>query len=61
MIGGAAFWGTLMAVLSIIPGLGTALVWVPAVILLFATDHVVAGAGLALWCGVVVGLADNVL
>jgi predicted PurR-regulated permease PerM len=60
-IGGAAFWGTLMAVLSIIPGLGTALVWVPAVIHLFVTGQTVAAVGLGLWCGVVVGLADNVL
>ena len=60
-IGGAAFWGTLMAVLSIIPGLGTALVWVPAVIHLFVTDQIVAAVGLAVWCGLVVGLADNVL
>jgi predicted PurR-regulated permease PerM len=31
-IEGAAFWGTIMAVLSIIPGVGTALVWVPGLI-----------------------------
>lgn len=31
-IPGAAFWGTIMILLSIIPGIGTALVWVPAVI-----------------------------
>src|SRR3954467_13165577 len=34
-IGGAAFWGTVMAILSIIPGIGSALVWVPGVIYLF--------------------------
>ena len=32
----AVFWGTIMTVLSIIPGIGTALVWVPAVIVLAA-------------------------
>ncbi len=32
---GAAFWGTIMAVLSVVPGIGAALVWVPAVIYLF--------------------------
>ena len=29
-IGGAAFWGTIMAILSIVPGIGAALIWVPA-------------------------------
>ena len=60
-IGGAAFWGAVMVVLSVIPGLGTALIWVPAVIFLLTTGHVGAGIGLALWCGAVVGTADNVL
>ena len=26
---GAAFWGTMMAILSVVPGVGPALVWVP--------------------------------
>lgn len=60
-IGGAAFWGTVMVVLSIIPGIGTALVWIPAVIYLLAGGHYLAGIILALWCGVVVGTVDNVL
>jgi len=60
-IGGAAFWGTVMVVLSIIPGIGTALVWVPAVIYLIAGGHHGAGIALAVWCGVVVGTVDNVL
>jgi predicted PurR-regulated permease PerM len=60
-IGGAAFWGTVMVVLSIVPGIGTALVWVPAVIYLLAGGHAGAGIALAVWCGVVVGTVDNVL
>ena len=35
----AVFWGTIMTVLSIIPGIGSALVWVPAVIILAATNR----------------------
>ena len=35
-IGGAAFWATVMMVLSIVPGIGSALVWGPAVIYLYA-------------------------
>ena len=58
---GAAFWGTVMAVLSIVPALGTALVWVPAVIWLLATGQIVAGVSVGLWCGLVVGTVDNFL
>ncbi len=60
-IEGVAFWSTLMAILSIIPGLGTAIVWVPAVIYLVAIDHFFAAVGLTAWCMAVVGTADNVL
>jgi predicted PurR-regulated permease PerM len=60
-IQGSAFWGTVMAVLSIIPGVGTALVWVPAAIWLFANGSEGAAIGLTLWCVAVVGTVDNVL
>lgn len=58
---GAAFWSTVMAVLSIIPVLGSGIVWVPASIILVLTGRVAAGVGLALWGLVVVGLVDNFL
>ena len=60
-IKGTVFWGTVMAVLSIIPGIGTALVWVPAVIYLFLVGRNLPATGLLLWCVIVVGTADNVL
>jgi predicted PurR-regulated permease PerM len=60
-IQGSAFWGTVMALMSIVPGVGTAIVWVPAVVYLFVTGQTVAAIGLMLWCGAVVGTADNVL
>ena len=60
-IHGSAFWGTVMAVLSILPGIGIALVWVPAVIYLVAIGKTAVGIGLALWCGLVAGTVDNVL
>jgi predicted PurR-regulated permease PerM len=60
-IEGAVFWGAIMAVLSIVPGVGTGLVWVPAVIYLAVIDRLGAAAGLAVWCAVVVGTADTVL
>jgi predicted PurR-regulated permease PerM len=60
-IHGATFWGTIMAVLSIIPGVGTALVWIPAVIYLVAVGETGAAVGLFVWCAAVVGSVDNVL
>jgi predicted PurR-regulated permease PerM len=60
-IDGVIFWTTLMIVLSVIPGVGGALVWVPAVILLIAQGSIVKGIGLALFCGLVVGTVDNVM
>ncbi len=57
----AIFWGTIMVVLSIIPGIGTGLVWVPAAIILIAGGSLAKGIGLALFCGLVVGSIDNFL
>jgi predicted PurR-regulated permease PerM len=57
----AVFWGTIMAVLSVIPGIGTGLVWVPAVVILIAGGSVAKGVGLAIFCGLAVGSVDNVL
>jgi predicted PurR-regulated permease PerM len=55
------FWGTLMAILSIIPGIGIGLVWVPWVIYLIAAGKTTTGVLLAVWCGVFAGTADNFL
>ena len=60
-IHGTIFWGTIMVVLSIIPLVGAALIWVPAVIFLLSTGSVTAGLLLLLWCGTVVSASDNVL
>ena len=60
-IDGAVFWGTTIVVLSVIPGIGPALVWVPAVLYLLVTGHVLAGTLLGVWCAAVVGTIDNVL
>jgi predicted PurR-regulated permease PerM len=57
----SVFWATVTAVLSILPGIGTGLVWVPAAIFLAVTGRLGAGLGLTAWCLVVVGTADNFL
>ncbi|MDH3735381.1 MAG: AI-2E family transporter, partial [Gemmatimonadota bacterium] len=56
-----AFWSTIMAVLSIIPGIGAALVWVPAGIYLISVGETGAGIGVLIWCGIVVSTVDNLL
>ena len=60
-ITGAAFWGTVMMLCSMIPGIGTALVWIPTAIALAAQGRGGAAAGLAFWFVVVVGTVDNFL
>ena len=58
---GAAFWGTIMAILSVIPAVGPTLVWVPAVIYLLISGKILAGILLLAWCAAVVSTVDNIL
>ncbi len=51
----------LMAVLSVIPGIGAALVWAPAVIYLFVVGQTLTATLLLIWCSAVVGTIDNLL
>jgi predicted PurR-regulated permease PerM len=60
-IDNAVFWGAVMALLSVIPSIGSALIWFPAAIMLIMQGSVVAGVGLMAFCGVIVGSLDNVL
>ena len=55
------FWTVLMMVLSVIPGVGTALVWVPACFWLWANGSTTAAIVVAIFCAVIVGSVDNVL
>jgi predicted PurR-regulated permease PerM len=57
-----AFFGAATAVASLMPGIGTLLVWVPAGLYLLATGHPGGGIGLLIWGAVmVVGLSDYVI
>ncbi|MGA8554257.1 MAG: AI-2E family transporter [Candidatus Acidiferrales bacterium] len=55
------FWGVMMGFLSLVPVVGSALIWVPAAVNLIVQGHIVAGIILALFCSVIVGLVDNVV
>jgi predicted PurR-regulated permease PerM len=57
----ALFWGTLMAGLSVLPGLGTGLVWIPAVAILAAGGDLLKAGLLAGYFMLIVSSVDNVL
>jgi len=60
-IEGALLWGVLMGIFSLIPAVGTGLVWVPVSIYLLATGAMVP-ALILIFCGLfVIGMVDNIL
>ncbi|HEY4510956.1 MAG TPA: AI-2E family transporter [Candidatus Paceibacterota bacterium] len=54
-------WGAVAGIAALIPGVGTALVILPAVLLLFLTGSIPSSVGLLAWGVVAVGLVDNFL
>jgi len=56
-----ALCGALTALLALIPVVGTALIWAPLVMFLVFTGAFYQAGFLALWCLVVVSLADNAI
>ncbi|MES2787499.1 MAG: AI-2E family transporter [Pseudomonadota bacterium] len=60
-IPGALLWGALMALLSLLPAVGAALVWGPVALYLLATGAIIPAIGLLAWGVLVIGLIDNVL
>lgn len=60
-IQGAVFWGTVMAVASVIPAFGTALVWGPAAIILALIGDWVGVIILVVICGLISGNLDNLV
>ncbi len=57
----SALWGTVAAIAALIPGVGTALVFVPAVGYLALTGSVGAALGLGVWGAIAVGGIDNIV
>jgi predicted PurR-regulated permease PerM len=60
-ISGPLLWGALMALLSLLPAVGAALVWGPVALYLLSTGSIWSAAGLTVWGVLVIGLVDNVL
>jgi predicted PurR-regulated permease PerM len=58
----AILWASLTGVASLLPGIGTALVWAPLSIWLLATGRIVLGLVLLAWGTLlIVGIADYIL
>jgi len=57
----AAFWALLASFVTLIPFIGTSVIWVPACLYLWFTGSTTAAVGLAMWCGTVVIGVDNFL
>lgn len=71
LLGGLAFWflgitapmvwGVMMALCSLIPAVGAALIWLPVALYLLATGQTIDAALLAIWGVLVIGMVDNFL
>ncbi len=60
-IEGSILWGSLMAFLSLIPAIGSAIIWLPVVLYFLFSGALVKGLLLAFFFVVVIGLVDNLL
>jgi len=57
----AALWGVVMGILSLLPAVGSPIVWGPVAIYLLATGDVWQGLVLLAYGALVIGVIDNVL
>ena len=57
----AGFWAVITGFASIIPVVGTGLVWVPVTIYLFFTGHTWQGVFMLVWAAAILGFVDNVI
>jgi len=60
-ISNTIFWGVIMAVMSVIPAVGPAVVWLPAAVFMIVSGEVGPGIALLLFGAVVIGNVDNLL
>jgi len=54
-------WAVVMAFLSMIPAVGSTLVWAPVALYLYATGATIEASILVAYGAIIIGLADNVL
>ncbi|WP_369048757.1 AI-2E family transporter [Tenacibaculum sp. UWU-22] len=58
---GAVFWGAVATIISIIPSIGTSLVYIPAAMYLLIVGKIEYGIGLFIWGVGIVSTIDNIL
>ena len=58
---GATLWGAVMALLSLLPAIGAAIVWLPVAVWFLMTGALWQGFALFAWGVLVIGLVDNLL
>jgi len=56
-----ALWGTMAGLGALIPGVGTTIVLIPAVLYLFFSGETISAIGLLIWGSTAVGLIDNLI
>ncbi len=54
-------WGSVSSIASLVPGLGTAIVFIPAIIYMYIIDNIPYAIGLMVWSALIVGMVDNFL
>jgi len=56
-----AFWGAVMILASVVPGVGAMIIWAPAVVWLAVTHRMSQAIALVVICGGISGTVDNLL
>lgn len=60
-VDGALIWGVLMAIFSIVPGIGASLIWFPAALIMLALGQITEGIIILAVGMFVISLIDNIL
>ena len=60
-IDGAMIWGLLMVVMAILPGIGCAIIWAPAGVIMLLSGHLWEGVTILTFGVLVISLGDNLL
>lgn len=58
---GAIIWGILMAVFCMIPGLGSAIIWLPTSLIMILTGNIWQGVTILIFGALVISFIDNLL
>jgi len=57
----AIVWGVIMILAAMIPGIGCAIIWMPAALIMFATSHIMEGVTITAVGSLLIGSVDNLL